>query len=74
MSYSTDEPSKASKRGRVNLTQPVSWWIRSNDDPRWNSEGSSLGPYASLDIFATLENMERDLGERPDDLYWGYDK
>jgi|WetSurSiteA1Bulk_404760.scaffolds.fasta_scaffold274599_1 hypothetical protein len=75
MAYSTDAVLKISKKGRVNPTQQVSWWIRSNEDPRWNYEGFSPAALNAVrDVAVALESMKKDMGDPPADLDWGYVK
>lgn len=55
--------------------ETVRWWIRSNEDPRWNSDGTAtirLGGGPPREIILALERMGSDFGDHPTDLEWGY--
>jgi hypothetical protein len=59
------------------LGQLVGWWIRSEENPLWNCEGTSAlhpegGPPQELVL--KIEEMQAELGSAPDDLSWGYEK
>lgn len=75
MSYSTGEGSKMLKAGRVNLTQQVEWWTRSDQNPLWNYEGKSTlrqGGGPPQELVLKIEGMRSELGDPPEDLEWGY--
>jgi len=53
------------------------WWLRSESDPRWNSDGRSDGVGGFVmpeECQSKLEELKRQLGEPPEDLKWGYMK
>lgn len=54
-----------------------SWHVYSEKDKRWNGSGSasSVGGFSMPpEAKAHIEKMEKKLGEKPDDLEWGYMK
>ncbi len=51
------------------------WWLRSKKDPLWNAEGQGfVSIYGSEDCECTIKELEARLGQRPDDLEWGFAK
>jgi hypothetical protein len=52
------------------------WWIRSEKDPRWNSEGRADvgGLVIPQECKDKIEELKITLGEPPDDLGWNYMK
>lgn len=62
---------------RITLGQTVTWWIRSNMNPAWNREGSTQlmpGGGPPLAVVEAMEEMERDHGDPPEDIEWGYER
>lgn len=61
----------------ISVGQIVNWWIRSGSNPVWNTEGNSilmLGEGPPLAVIEAMEQMQRDHGEPPEDIEWGYEK
>lgn len=49
------------------------WWARSKKDPRWNCSGITKqlgGYYGPNELSDKLNGLEKQFGERPEDLMW----
>ena len=61
----------------IKLGKKITWWIRSESDPRWNCEGmASINPGGGppISVVETLEDFRIEYGPAPDDIEWGYSK
>lgn len=53
------------------------WWIHSDEDPRWNKEGRGYGLVSSGgpdELFDWLDECKQKFGKQPDDLTVGFMK
>jgi len=53
-----------------------SWWLESKTDPRWNCNGEGTVGMFTIPTAAEqkIKDLEKELGEKPDDLKYGYMK
>lgn len=54
-----------------------SWWLRSESDPKWNTEGSGCyvgGLMMPSECKEAVERLKKKYGSPPNDLEYGYMK
>jgi hypothetical protein len=58
------------------LTMEGTWWIRCPSDPRWDTSGrAQVGGFIKpKEVQDHLDAKQKELGEVPKDLEWGYMK
>jgi len=59
----------------IKLLAPGSWWISSQSDPRWNGGGRSeeVGGFElPKEAREFVQQKEKELGDPPADVSWGY--
>ena len=61
------------RRKEIDMIKPGYWWLSSENDPRWNQNGTGLvGGFAiPAKCETAIEELKKEYGEPPEDLEWG---